>query len=114
VLDQNATANLTINGFKSYLLYNMAVNTASWVRLYTDATARSADLTRVQGIDPTPGSGVLAEIITTSSYSQLISPGVVGFNNDATTSTNIYAAVTNLAPATSAVTVTLNVLPLEQ
>jgi hypothetical protein len=113
-LAQNATANLTITGYKSYLLYNMSVNAASWVRIYTDSNAITADSTRIQGVDPTPGSGVLAEIITTSSFAQLISPGVVGFNNDATTSTNIYAAVTNLAPTTSAITVSLTVLPLEQ
>ena len=84
------------------------------MRIYTDSASRTADASRSIGSDPTPGSGVIAEILTTTGYlTQLITPGIFGFNNDGTPSTNIYLAVTNYNASTQAVTVTLTMVQME-
>jgi hypothetical protein len=108
-----ASADLSIVGFKSYVLLKITASAASWVRIYTDAASRSSDSSRSQGTDPTAGSGVIAEIITTGSQTILISPGALGFNNEGTPTTNIPVAVTNLSGSSATITVTLTILQLE-
>ena len=63
--------------------------------------------------DPTPGSGVIAEAITTGAATQLVTPGLIGFNNDGTPSTNVYLKVVNKSGSTQAITITIHYLPLE-
>jgi len=112
----NATANITFTGFKSYLLMKIQTSAAAWVRIYTDSASRTADASRLETTDPLPGSGVIAEVITTgglAASTQLLSPGTLGFNNDSTPSTTIYAAVTNKSGSTSNTTITLTLLQLE-
>jgi hypothetical protein len=113
IIANNATGNVSITGFKSYTLLAIETNTSAWVRLYTSSAARTSDSTRIQTTDPTPGSGVIAEVITSGAQKQLMTPGVFGFNNDGTPSTTIYAAVTNLSGVSAALTVTLTLLQLE-
>ena len=113
-LAQNAIGNITITGHKSYLLMNVALSAAGWIRLYTDSASRTNDASRSVGEDPTPGSGVIAEVVTTaSSLTQKISPFVAGGNMDSTPSTNIYVAIQNLSSSTQAITATLTILKLE-
>jgi len=116
------TASLANNGvaypnitsaYKSYLLLKIQVDRAAWVRVYTSSSARSADAGRSIDVDPTPGSGVLAEIITTSAQTQVLTPAVIGFNDDTTVVDTIYLAVTNRSGSTSTVQVTLTALKLE-
>jgi hypothetical protein len=109
-----ATGNVTATGYKSYVLFKIQTSCEAWVRIYTDSASRTADASRSIGSDPTPGSGVIAEILTTTGYlTQLITPGIFGFNNDGTPSTNIYLAVTNYNASTQAVTVTLTMVQME-
>jgi hypothetical protein len=112
-LANSATGNLTIVGYKGYMLYKIQTSAAAWVRIYTDTTSRTADATRVEGADPTPGSGVVAEVITTGAQTILISPGALGFSNEATPNTNIQLAVTNKSGSTTTITVTLTAVQLE-
>ena len=113
-LAQNAIGNITITGHKSYLLMNVALSAAGWIRLYTDSASRTNDASRSVGEDPLPGSGVIAEVVTTaSSLTQKISPFVPGGNMDATPSTNIYVAIQNLSSTTQTITATLTILKLE-
>ena len=42
-LAQNATGNINITGFKSYLLMNVGLSTAGWFRLYTDCLLYTSD-----------------------------------------------------------------------
>ena len=100
-------------GFKSYVLLKISTSVGAWVRLYTTSDARSNDSSRAQTADPTPGSGVIAEVITSGEQTILMTPGVFGFNDDTTTTSTIYAAVTNLTVGQQAVTVTLTLLQLE-
>jgi hypothetical protein len=109
-----ATGNIAITGFKSYALLKIVVEHEAWVRIYTDTASRTADASRAEGVDPTPGSGVIAEVITTAApQTILISPGTIGFNNEGTPTTSIPIAVTNKSGTTRTITVTLTVLQLE-
>jgi len=108
-----ATANVTITGFKSYMLTKIATTHASWIRIYTDTASRLADASRLEGTDPLPGSGVIAEIIATGSGTFLISPGTLGFNNESVPTTAIELAVTNKSGASADISITLALLQLE-
>ena len=108
-----ATGNITITGFKGYALYKIQTSGASWVRLYTDVASRSADSARLEGVDPLPGSGVIAEVITTGAETILISPGIFGFSGESPTTTAIPATVTNKTGGTTTITVTVTILQLE-
>ena len=113
-LAPNAIGNITITGHKSYLLMNVGLSTAGWFRLYTDSTSRTNDASRSLGLDPTPGSGVIAEVVTTGlSTSIKVSPFVPGGNMDSTPSTNMYVAIKNTSSTTQAITANLTILKLE-
>lgn len=109
------TTNITITGYKSYMLQKISTSHAAWIRLYTDTTSRTADESREHTTDPLPGSGVIAEVRTTTSgiSTFIMSPGVMGWNNDSTPGNNIYARVTNNESGSSDITVTLTALQLE-
>lgn len=105
---------LNITGYKGYVLYKVTASHESWVRIYVDDATRQNDSTRSQGEDPAPGSGCIAEVITTgSNQSILITPGVMGFNNDSPAPQEIiYASVTNRSNSAAAITVTLTALKI--
>ena len=110
----NGIGNTNITGFKSYALMKVGLSTAGWLRIYTDSTSRSNDISRSVGIDPAPGSGVIAEVVTTGiSTTQIITPFVMGGNLDDPSSTTIYAAITNLSGSTQPITANLTILQLE-
>lgn len=108
-----ASANITFSGFKAYTLYKVQTSHAAWVTIYTDTSSRSSDSSRSQTTDPTPGSGVILDVITTGAQTQLITPATIGFNNDTPASTSIYARVKNNSGSTQNITVTLTILQLE-
>lgn len=110
----NGIGNTNITGFKSYALLRVGLSTAAWLRLYTDSTSRANDASRSIGIDPTPGSGVIAEVVTTGiSTTQIITPFTIGGNLDTPVSSTIYAAITNLSGSTQAINAQLTILQLE-
>ena len=115
-LASGSSVDVNITGaFKSYALLKVAINRPAWVVLYTNDTTRTADDSRSSGTDPTPGSGVIAEVITTTSGAStfVMTPGVIGWNDDGTPATTIYAKVQNLDSVSRTITVTLTLLPLE-
>ena len=107
----DGVANLSITTPPTYALLKIQTSHAAWITLYTDTTSRSNDAGRSETTDPTPGAGVLSEIITSSALTQLISPGTIGYNSAGTGTT--YVKVVNKSGATANVTVTLHYLPLE-
>lgn len=107
-----ADVNIT-GGAKTYALLKIQVDEAAWVRVYTDAASRSADSSRAEGVDPTPGSGVIAEIITTGAQTILMSPATIGWSNETVPSTDIPVRITNKAGTSAAITVTLTFVQLE-
>lgn len=98
---------------KTYSLLKIETSHAAWITLYTSDTARDADVSRSETTDPLPGSGVIAEIITTNAKTQIITPGVIGWNDDSTPSTTVYAKVVNKSGAIVDITVTLTFVALE-
>jgi hypothetical protein len=108
-----ATANVTVTGFKGYLLYKIQTSAAAWVRVYTSVAARTADSGRLEGVDPSPGAGVITEVITTGAETILITPGTVGFNDESPVDTNIQLAVTNKSGGSANITVTLIIVKVE-
>ena len=114
-LNAAATADITIAGCKTYALLKIATSHAAWVRLYTDTTSRTNDASRAYTTDPTPGSGVIAEGYTATSGAATfkMSPGVLGWNDDGTPSSNIYAKVTNNESGAQDITVTLTIVRVE-
>jgi len=109
----DAPADITIVAAKTYVLHKIQTDKAAWVVLYTDGNSRTADSARTITTDPTPGSGVIAEVITTAAQTQSITPGTIGWNNDAPASTNVYVKVVNKSGSTGTVQVTLHFLQLE-
>jgi hypothetical protein len=101
------------NVAKTYALLKIQTSQAAWVTLYTSGAARDADASRTETTDPLPGSGVIAEIITTEGVIQSITPGTLGWNNDATPTSTVYAKVVNKSGITNNITVTLTYVALE-
>ena len=112
-LASGAAANLNMTTAKSYVLQKIQTNYAAWVTVYTDGTSRTNDASRAETTDPLPGSGVIAEVITSGATTQILTPGVIGWNNDSTPSTNTYVKVVNKESSAYPIQVTLHYLKLE-
>ena len=112
-LNVNSSANATITGFKGYALVSIQTSAAAWVNVYSSSAAQTADASRTISTDPAPGSGVIAEAITTSGTTQYFSPAVIGYNNDDSISSNVYLKITNTGTSSAAITVTLTMIKLE-
>lgn len=110
----NTAENITITAYKGYALYKVKVAEPAWVSLYVSSAARTADASRSITMDPTPGSGVIAEVITQSTNETvLFTPAVIGYNDDSTPSTNVYLKVQNRSGSTQSINVELTVTQLE-
>ena len=114
-LNAAASGDLSITAFKAYNLLKIAIDHPAWVRLYVDSASRTSDASRAEGTDPAPGSGVIAEVLTSTAGAStfLMSPGVIGWNNDGTPSTTVYGKVTNKDSSARAITVTLTLIQAE-
>ena len=95
----------------------VTIDAPAWVVLYIDSGSRTSDASRTEGADPAPGSGVITEVSTTTAGAStfLMSPAVLGWNNDGTPAAQIYAKVTNKrsSSGSNAITVTLTTVSLE-
>ena len=75
----------------------------------------TSDSARLYTEDPPPGSGVIAEFISsTSNQDIIVSPTTIGFNMDSTVSDKIYLKVQNIGSSDSTFSVELTILQLEQ
>ena len=105
------TANVSLTTPKTYALLSIQLSHAAWVTLYTDTASRTSDSGRARTTDPTPGSGVLAEVITTAARTQLITPGTICFNSGGSNIT--YAKLVNKSGGQVNLQVQLTYVPLE-
>jgi len=112
-LTAGSSGTYTITGFKGYALLKIQTSSAAWVTLYTDTAARTSDSSRSEAVDPLPGSGVVAEVITTGAETIVISPGTIGFSNEGTPTTSIPIKIVNKGVSSTTITVTLTVLKIE-
>ena len=107
----NGVANVSFTTAKTMALMKIETSHAAWVTLYSSTSARTNDAGRLETTDPTPGSGVLSEVITAGNVAQLITPATVCFNESGATTT--YAKIVNKSGSTANVQVTLTYLQLE-
>jgi len=113
-LANGAAVTPTVIGMgKSYVLYSIQVSAGAWVVVYSNSTAQTADSSRTITTDPTPGSGVLAEAISTTATTTYFTPAIFGYNNDTSVTSTTYLKIYNNSGATSAITVTITYLRLE-
>lgn len=112
-LANGASGPINLTGYSAYALLKIETSAAAWVRVYVSEAARVADASRLQGVDPVAGAGVIAEVITTGAETVIISPGTIGFNDEGPVTTNIPMRVTNLSGSPAAITVTLTAIQLE-
>ena len=110
-IQDSVATDISITTPKTYALLKIELSHACWLTLYTDTASRTADATRLETTDPTPGSGVLSEVITTSATTQLISPGTICYNNTASNVT--YAKLVNKSGGQVNLQVQLTLVPLE-
>ena len=107
----NGVANISLTTPKTYALLSIETSHSAWVTLYSDTASRTADANRTETTDPVAGSGVLAEVITTGSQTQILTPGVVCFNSSSSNVT--YAKIVNRSGGTANVQVTLTYVQIE-
>ena len=107
----NGIANIAMTTPKTYALLSIETSHAAWVTLYSDSASRTADSSRNETTDPVAGSGVLAEVITSGSTTQLITPASICFNS--ATANTTYLKIVNKSGSTANVQVTLTYVSLE-
>ena len=110
-LSNGGIANVDLTAPPSFLLLKIDTTAAAWVTLYASSTARTDDANRDITVDPTPGDGVLAEVVTTGNATQLITPATICFNANGNNTT--YAKIVNRSGATTNLQVTLHYVQLE-
>ena len=83
--------------------------------IYDSIASRTADINsgRDQNTDPTPGSGVIAEVITNGAQTIKLTPGAIGYSDEAIPTTDIPIKIVNVSGSTTTITVTLTLLCLE-
>lgn len=109
-----AAGDITITSTgKAGQLLSIETDQAAWVTLYCTQNARTLDASRLETEDPGSGSGVLAEVVTTAAQEVLVTPAVNYFNFETTPASELYAKVVNKAGATTTITVTLSIVPVE-
>ena len=106
--------NHEIQGYKTYSLIKAEVSAAAWVTIYCDAASRTADASRLITEDPDPGSGVIAEAVTTGPDTILFSPAVVGYNNNSPVDSTVYLKTKNqTGVSTAGIAITFTMLKME-
>ena len=104
-------ANISMTTPKTYALLSIETSHSAWVTLYDSTQSRTADSSRNETTDPAAGSGVLAEVITSGSTVQKITPASVCFNSAGANTT--YLKIVNKSGGTANVQVTLTFVALE-
>ena len=94
----------------------ISTDAPAWVSFYSSTAAREADGSRPITKDPTPGSGVLLDLATTTAALTITAPaGGTYFTSEATTATPqppLRALVRNTCTSRVAIALTVNVLVL--
>jgi hypothetical protein len=78
---------------QSGIFVSVEADQSCWVVFYGNAADRSADSSRLFGVDPSPGSGVFAEFSFTGAQILTASPGMTYHNRDTNPTAAIYLAI---------------------
>ncbi len=107
LLAPGATESGTFTLGKAGTLLRVVTDNPAWVRLHATAAFSAADSTRLITADPTPGTGVLLEVLTIAGLLDVtLSPPVLYQNADASPSATGYYTITNRGTASTTITVT--------
>ena len=95
----------------------VSADAPAWVSFYSSATAREADGSRPITQDPAPGSGVLLDLVTTTSALTVTAPpGGTYFSTDGASAPNspplLRALVRNTGTSQAAIAVTVTAVVL--
>lgn len=113
-LASNTTATIQFEAYKSYMLSRVTSNYPVWLRVYSDSASRSSDSGRALGASNANVSGLIYELYTTTfANNKLITPGILGFNSDATATGTVYLSVTNKDVVTRNMVLGFTMLRLE-
>lgn len=113
-LADGASEDITITGTgRAGQLVSITTDVAAWVTIYATEEARTSDISRLETEDPSPGSGVLVEVITTTGQTILVTPSVNYFNAENPPEPELYAKIVNKSGVSNTVTVTLSISKTE-
>lgn len=113
-LANGAATNATFSSTgKSGQFIKVTTDRAAWVTLYSTIAARTADSSRLETVDPTAGSGVVLEVITTGADTVQVTPTAGYYNDESTPLSELYAKIVNKSGVASTVQVDIVLLPLE-
>lgn len=108
----NETTTVQITAFSGYVITNVAVDNAAWVRIYSSEQDMINDQYRMQTTDPGPDSGVASELITYEPGTYNVTPGIYVANSDSPVTNLMYIRVTNLGLSSAAITITVNIIEI--
>jgi hypothetical protein len=92
---------------------NVSTDAPAWVSFYSSAAAREADGGRLLSRDPAPGSGVLLDLVTTTTGEVIAAPpGGTYFSTEPSASPQLRALVRNTGTAQAAIAVTVTTVVL--
>jgi hypothetical protein len=99
---------------KGCLLIKLATDYPAWVRIYASAADQSADASRAITTDPTAGTGVLLEVVTTAgALSVDLSPAVIASSLESSPGTTLHFTITNKDSVTRTIATTVTLIPVE-
>ena len=100
-------------GASTVVLLQITADIACRVRFYATSASRTADADRLEGVDPTPGTGTMSEFIFLGSGTILTGPPPVMYNGDAPAVNTLYYRITNKTGSPDTITIDLIYLGLE-
>ena len=113
-LASGASEDVTLTGTgKAGQFMSVTTDRPAWVAFYADEASRTADASRGETTSPSPGSGVLMEVITTAAETIVISPAVNYFNNESSPVASLPLKVTNKDASAQTVQVDVKLLSTE-
>ena len=98
-LDTNATEQAGVTLSPSFEVLRVTADGPCRVRLYSSASARAADVARPVSTAPTPGTGLILEVVFTAAGSLDLDPHAHGASMEAEPSAILPAAITNTGPS---------------
>jgi hypothetical protein len=114
IISSSGIGNTDISGFKTYSILKVGISTAAWIRIYTDSDSRSNDASRPINIDPTSGSGIVAEFVSAGATTIKTGPVPIGYNDNDPEENIIYMSVNNLSGISTSIEVNLTILKMEE
>lgn len=97
---------------KGGIAVKISTSHPAWVRVYASTEAQTADAARLITTDPTAGTGVLLEVLTSAgALTIVLSPTAVLFSDDGTA--YLPVSITNKDSVSREITVIITTVPIE-